>query len=656
MRSLLVLSLLLLACGDDDAMTPMDGGGGDAAACSTDMACDDGLFCNGLETCAEGVCAPGDAPCAGACDEAAERCSDCADADGDGHADAACGGDDCDDTDLNRYPGNEEVCDADDVDEDCDPTTFGRRDIDGDDSTSDACCNEGHCGDDCDDNRAGISPTGTETCNGLDDDCDGAVDEGVGNTFYEDRDGDGFGAAGGLTSMECFPPDGFADNDEDCNDDESGINPGVGEACDAAMVDENCDDIINPPSLCACTPGDEPRPCEREGVCAMGNEMCLGGMWGECSIRPMAETCDGLDNDCNGVVDDGFLCSDDETRDCVVCGQAGVQTCRPGCAGFGACEATELCNDCDDDSDGAIDEDFDCRVGTTSACTNTCGNAGTALCGGACTAGACTAAESCDYCDDDADGTTDDETALATLEGVHDPRVCADFGVSGDATCSGSPVSSSIALVEPGDDVGAAWIDDPQALGYREYDFEFQMSLETSFTPGQHPRGGVAYMLSDEPTVRGNRFGTTANSGLPNRRGVAVEHQFHPGGSATDRVRVLNLDGRGGVDEVIGCAISSGTFRVDQGEVVSMNVRMRYTPANSALGRTQATLALFACNASVDSSCAPTTRLGCEGVGVTDFGPDTDLWAGVTAGFTSNAPYATYHSAAATMTAAGRCE
>lgn len=191
MRSLLVFSLLFVACGDDDAMTPMDGGGGDAAACSADMACDDGLFCNGVETCADGTCAPGDAPCAGACDEAADRCSDCADVDGDGHADAACGGDDCDDTDLNRYPGNEEVCDADDVDEDCDPTTFGRRDIDGDDSTSDACCNEGHCGDDCDDNRAGISPTGTETCNGLDDDCDGAVDEDCVNCVQVTTPGNG---------------------------------------------------------------------------------------------------------------------------------------------------------------------------------------------------------------------------------------------------------------------------------------------------------------------------------------------------------------------------------------------------------------------------------------------------------------------------------
>jgi hypothetical protein len=60
------------------------------------------------------------------------------DGDGDGHRAIACGGDDCNDNDSSRYPGNTEVCDANGHDEDCDPTTFanaqtadGDRDFDG---------------------------------------------------------------------------------------------------------------------------------------------------------------------------------------------------------------------------------------------------------------------------------------------------------------------------------------------------------------------------------------------------------------------------------------------------------------------------------------------------------------------------------------------
>ena len=648
-----VFGMALGGCGDDDGFDP-DGGVFDAPACTSDEACDDGRLCNGVEMCEAGFCVPGAPPCDD-CDEVT-GCSDCPDADGDGHTDAACGGPDCDDLDPNRYPGNTEVCDADDVDEDCDPSTFGRRDIDGDDVTSADCCNGDQCGEDCDDNRAGIGPTSPETCNGLDDDCDGAVDEGVGNVFYVDEDGDGFGAEGGVTMMDCFAPEGFADNDDDCDDTETGVNPGVGEICDAAGVDENCDGVVNPDTLCTCDVGEAPRACALPGVCAMGTEMCVGGMWDECSIGPTAETCDGLDNDCNGVVDDGFLCSDGETEPCVICGQPGERSCRAGCGGFGACEAREECNDCDDDSDGVIDEGFDCRSGSTQPCTNSCGNAGTALCE-SCRVGACTALEACDYCDDDGDGTTDDETSLATLEVVVDPRVCDDFGTAGDAECSGSPTSSSIQITSAGDDRGAAWVNAPANLGYRAWDFDARMSFETSFTPGAHPRGGVAYMISPDPTLRGNLVGSVSNSGLPDRNGVAVEHQFHPGGAALDRIRILNVSSTGRTTEVIACAVSSATFRVDQGEVVTMNVRVRYTPANSALGRDEASLAIFACNSSADTDCVPSTRLGCEGVGVTEFAPDTPLRMGVTAGFVfSSAPFVNFQSAGSTLTAAGRCE
>lgn len=75
------------------------------------------------------------------------------DRDGDGFRDAYCGGDDCDDSDPGRYPGNTEWCDPNGKDEDCNDATFGPKDADGDGYT-DAFCN----GNDCDDNNPAIIP------------------------------------------------------------------------------------------------------------------------------------------------------------------------------------------------------------------------------------------------------------------------------------------------------------------------------------------------------------------------------------------------------------------------------------------------------------------------------------------------------------------
>ncbi|MBK7777969.1 MAG: hypothetical protein IPI43_28295 [Sandaracinaceae bacterium] len=91
--------------------------------CTANTDCDDGVFCNGAERCmpsstaagADG-CVVGVAPCIAnmTCDEAADTCGTACtdgDMDGDGHDAVACGGDDCDDTDADRFPGNPETCD-----------------------------------------------------------------------------------------------------------------------------------------------------------------------------------------------------------------------------------------------------------------------------------------------------------------------------------------------------------------------------------------------------------------------------------------------------------------------------------------------------------------------------------------------------------------
>ncbi len=94
------------------------------------------------------------------------------DRDGDGHDSIASGGDDCNDNDRNRYPGNVEVCDARNHDEDCDPMTFGRRDEDRDGEVDSRCCNISsgrggvrNCGTDCDDSKRAIQPA-SQVCDG----------------------------------------------------------------------------------------------------------------------------------------------------------------------------------------------------------------------------------------------------------------------------------------------------------------------------------------------------------------------------------------------------------------------------------------------------------------------------------------------------------
>lgn len=113
------------------------------------------------------------------------------DRDGDGHVAMSAGGDDCDDGDASRFPGNAEVADRDSHDEDCDPTTFGFEDADGDGYPAAWACNvawdnsaasvvragEALCGSDCNDRDPSIHPNQVDVCNNRDDNCIGGKDE-----------------------------------------------------------------------------------------------------------------------------------------------------------------------------------------------------------------------------------------------------------------------------------------------------------------------------------------------------------------------------------------------------------------------------------------------------------------------------------------------
>ncbi|MEL6348284.1 MAG: MopE-related protein [Myxococcota bacterium] len=97
-------------------------------------------------------------------------------------------------------------------------------------------------GDDCDDNTAATNPDADEVCDGVDNDCDGDVDEGVLQTFYRDADGDGYGQTTQATT-DCDVPSGYADVGDDCDDGDAGFNPSADEICDA--LDNDCDGVVD---------------------------------------------------------------------------------------------------------------------------------------------------------------------------------------------------------------------------------------------------------------------------------------------------------------------------------------------------------------------------------------------------------------------------
>jgi hypothetical protein len=385
-----VLSALALACGGD-AMPMTDDAG---ATCSE--SCDDGQFCNGTERCepgAEGAdargCVAGAPPCAAElCEEDERRCrtSECdePDADGDGAAALACGGDDCDDADADVGPGRREVCDAEGVDEDCDPTTLGPDD-DGDGFQDASCANvqsDGNLlfGDDCDDRRTDVRPSADEICDDRDNDCDDGVDEGVLETFFRDLDGDGFGDTA-QTRQACARPEGYVLTPGDCDDRNQHANDeDAAEACDG--FDNDCDDEVDEGVLVRCwVDGD------RDGwalASASSTQECFGCPSGTTAREPVtgAIDCDDLDalenpggtevcddqrrdEDCNGIANPRTLCDCDpgSTRSCADGGwrgncAAGLQTCS-GAGSWGTCSiapTTEVCGGGDQNCNGMADD------------------------------------------------------------------------------------------------------------------------------------------------------------------------------------------------------------------------------------------------------------------------------------------------------------
>jgi len=203
--------------------------------------------------------------------------STCIDADGDSYADVACGGDDCDDTDPDLNPGEDEVCDSG-VDNDCDPNTDETVDGDGDVQTI--------CAGDCDDADAANFTGNTEVCDGQDNDCNALADDDSAGEI--DGDGDG--------SLSCI----------DCDDADATSFPGNAEFCDGAQADNDCDagtlDSTD-------NDGDGYEACSPINALLNdcndnANDLDGDGFADGLTTYPSApELCDGEDNDCNNLID-----------------------------------------------------------------------------------------------------------------------------------------------------------------------------------------------------------------------------------------------------------------------------------------------------------------------------------------------------------------
>ena len=305
-------------------------------------------FCDGVDSACDGLGAQetdgdgdGFPPCAGDCDDNqplsfpgnAEVCGDgidqnCdgsdedADADGDGHL--ACGTD-CNDSSAAAYPGAPEICDG--IDNDCDgaadwtdpDTGLGEEDPDGDGWPS--------CGD-CNPADPTIHPGAAEQCNGFDDDCDG------------------YSIAGGELDLDS---DGWRPCENDCDDHNPAVHPFLPEVCGDGL-DNDCNGAI-----------DDDVDADGDGFTTCGGD-CLDAAPEQIQlpvepqdVHPDAvEVCDGQDNDCNGLADDGLdadgdgysICDCDDSRPSV----------HPGAAEF--C-GDLLDNDCDPFTDEEDDVDPD---------------------------------------------------------------------------------------------------------------------------------------------------------------------------------------------------------------------------------------------------------------------------------------------------------
>jgi len=326
----------------------------------------------------------------------------------------------CNDNDPNIHPGVPELCDG--IDNNCDGNI--------DENLTQSCGSDvGECQSGTQTCSAGswgtcvgeIGPS-PEVCDNLDNNCDGNIDEGLPlNDYYLDGDGDTYGDPNN-TIQACAVPPGYVSDNTDCDDSNDQVNPGKAEVCD--NLDNNCDGNIDENLTQSC--GSD------VGECQSGTQTCSAGSWGTCvgEIGPSPEICDNLDNNCDGNIDEGLTqsCGSD-VGEC----QSGTQTCSAG--SWGSCvgeigPSPEICDNLDNNCDGNIDE------GLTQSCGSDVGEcqSGTQTCSagswGTCVGEIGPSPEICDDLDNNCDGNIDEGLPLN------------DYYLDGDGDTYGDPNNS----------------------------------------------------------------------------------------------------------------------------------------------------------------------------------------------------------------------
>jgi hypothetical protein len=100
---------------------------------------------------------------------------------------------------------------------------------------------------DCDEQDAAINPGAEELCDGIDNNCNDVIDEDVQNTYFRDWDGDGFGDPTVQTEA-CEPPTSYIQDSTDCDDTNADVWPGNTETCDG--LDDDCDGAVDEDGVC----------------------------------------------------------------------------------------------------------------------------------------------------------------------------------------------------------------------------------------------------------------------------------------------------------------------------------------------------------------------------------------------------------------------
>ena len=300
-------------------------------------------------------------------------------------------GTDCDDLDTEIFPGAVEVCDGKDnnCDEEIDngvgSTVYPDADGDGygdADQVRTLCdVEDGYVeqAGDCDDNNPQVHIAASEICDDLDNNCNGEIDEDTGFVLYPDNDSDGFGDQYSEPISSCSMLEGYSEDNTDCNDTDTEIYPEAAEVCD--YIDNDCNSSIDDNAVDALLwyeDGDSDGYGGTATVEACEAPAGYTSQGGDCdgfnnTIYPGApEECDGVDNDCSGVIDDnpidGVTWYEDLDSDgfgmdnttVVACTQPTNHVSQGGdCDGFNNTiypGAPEECDGVDNDCSGVIDD------------------------------------------------------------------------------------------------------------------------------------------------------------------------------------------------------------------------------------------------------------------------------------------------------------